>query len=656
MQLTPTVLRLLQRAAGKENVRTDEASLALNAYDCSLSRTRPDAVVFIRRPEDIAPVIGILARHKIPFIPRGAGTNHAGSCAALQGGVVLNLNALNKILHIHTQEGWADVQPGALTGDLQAALAPLGFFYAPDPASEKVCTLGGNLAQNAAGARCMKYGSTADHTLEIDFITPQGEEITLSRTQAGPDLIGLLAGSEGTLGVITRLRVRILPVAKHIKTFLVTFPSLENAVQAVSDLVARGILPRCVEAMDNVTIRAVEGFAHAGYPADAEALLIIELDGSPRQNLQDAHTLEEICRAQHALLFTAAHTQADREKLWRGRRAAFAAMARLAPNVMVGDGTVPRSELPRAVHRIQDILRRYGVTASLLFHAGDGNLHPHLVFDRRNLPQTVQMHQIMREILQACLECEGTLSGEHGIGVEKRFLMTSQYGHDTLALFAQIKNALDPDNLANPSKIIPVDFINKPARTETWCAEELRLAHILKERFEKRAPSVICASPAKADAKALGTERLTEIIRIDKQNFTAAAQAGIPLQTLHDALRRAGVFALFKPQKGTLGGLFSTAQNPDFNRSVLGIKAVLPDGRLIRYGGNFVKNAAGYPLTKLFSGARGRFGAVTELTFKIFAAPQPFSAKTPQEPAPSLLIKRLADALDPYHLLTGDPA
>lgn len=654
MYLNPTVLHLLQKTAGKENVLTDEVSLALNAYDCSLSRTRPDAVVFIRKEEDLAPVIRILARYKIPFVPRAAATNHAGSCAALHGGVILNLNALNQILQINTQEGWADVQPGVLTGELQNALAPLGYFYAPDPASTNVCTLGGNLAQNASGARCMKYGNTADQVLALDFITPQGEEFSLSRTQPGPDLIGLLAGSEGTLGVIKRLRVRILPVAKNIKTFLVTFPSLESAVQAVSALVARGIIPRCVEAMDNLTIRAVEDFAHAGYPTQAEALLIIELDGSPQQNTQHTRTLEEICQEHGAQTFSPARTEAEREKLWRGRRAAFAAMARLAPNVMVGDGTVPRSELPHVVRRIQSILKQHNLTASLLFHAGDGNLHPHLVFDQRNRVQTALIHQVMREILQACLEHGGTLSGEHGIGVEKRALMTAQYSRPTLTLFSNIKAAFDPANLANPGKIILVDFQRKATREDQLCLEETNLSEELKNRFEKHIPTVVCGAQTRFTPPEgftpLSTAKLTQIIHIDKQNFTATVQAGLPLNKLEKALQTEQVFAHIPLQKGTVGGLFSSGECAAFNRSVVALKAILPNGEVVSYGGNFVKNAAGYPLTKMFAGARGRFGVVTELTFKIYSTPQT-AELCPHTPAPlHPLTKALLNTIDPGRL------
>ena len=386
MQIPVSFLTACKHLLGTNNVLTDPVSLALSGYDCSPSQHRPDVVLNISTPMQLESVAGLLAREKIPFVARAAGTNHAGSCAAVKGGVVLNLNALYQIEKIDLENHFADVLPATVTGDLQQALVPLGFFYAPDPASERVCTLGGNLAQNASGARCLKYGNTSDNTLQAEFITPDGQIHVLRHDKPGPDWLGVISGSEGTLGLIKRLRVKILPVAKHIKTFLATFSSLEDCVQTVSDLIARGLTPRCVEAMDRITIQAIENFAHAGYP-EAEALLILELDGDAASIKKDATLLEDLAMQNHCQTFTVARTQAAREKIWRGRRAAYAAMATLAPNVAVADGTVPRSQLPRALKQVRQIISDYGLTASLLFHAGDGNFHPQVVFDARHPQQ-----------------------------------------------------------------------------------------------------------------------------------------------------------------------------------------------------------------------------------------------------------------------------
>ena len=458
MKLTPHIKKQLSHLVGSANVLTDEVSLALYAYDCSLSRTRPEGIVLLQDRQLIAPVVRLLYQYKIPFVVRASATNHAGSCVALKGGIILNLTALNHILEINTQAGYAWVEPGVITANLQDKLAPLGFFYAPDPASEQACTIGGNMAQNASGARCLKYGSTREHILAAEVVLPDGTQVQLSDQNAGPDLLGLLSGSEGTLGIVTRLKVRILPMAKNLKTFLVTFPSLQQSVQTVSDLTAQGIVPRCVEAMDKLTTRAIESFAHAGYPTQAAALLIIELDGTTAQIKKDTATLEKICIANHAKEFIKARTEQQRQQLWLGRKSAFASMARVSPNVMVGDGTVPRSRLPQALTRVQKLLTQHQVQASLLFHAGDGNFHPHLLFDQRNQLQTNQANKILREILKICVDEQGTLSGEHGIGVEKRAVMSYAYDVPTLQAMAHIKQAFDPLQLANPLKIIPQHF------------------------------------------------------------------------------------------------------------------------------------------------------------------------------------------------------
>jgi len=294
MHIPSTLLETLKRLVGAENVLTDEASLLLHGYDCSISRARPDVVVQVSCANQIAPIVSQLAQYEIPFVARAAATNHAGSCAPLRGGVVLNLTKLNRILQISTEEKFAWVEPGVVTAQLQEALRPLGFFYAPDPASERICTLGGNLAQNASGARCLKYGGTVDHILAAEVVLPTGQTLSLSRQDLGPDLIGLLTGSEGTLGIVTKIQVKILPLAAHVQTFLATFPSLETCVQTVSDLAAQGIIPRCVEAMDQLTVQTIESFAHAGYPTNADALLILELDGTREQIEKERLQLEEI--------------------------------------------------------------------------------------------------------------------------------------------------------------------------------------------------------------------------------------------------------------------------------------------------------------------------------------------------------------------------
>ncbi len=654
MKLVSSAKKQLQKILGPAGVLTDELSVALYAYDCSVSRTRPDGVLLIKQAEQIAPVLRVLHRFQIPFVPRGSATNHAGSCVALKGGVILNLTALNHILEINTGEQFARVEPGVVTADLQEKLAPLGFFYAPDPASQQVCTIGGNVAQNASGARCLKYGGTLEHVLEATFMLPDGTEMTVSRQDPGPDLIGLLCGSEGTLGVLTQLKLRILPLAKHVQTFLVTFPSLQDSIQTVSDLTARGIIPRCVEAMDQVTIQSVEGFAHAGYPTSAQALLILELEGTPAQIKKDAKRLEDICRTHHAQEIRPAATAEERQALWRGRQSAFAAMARLSPNVMVGDGTVPRSRLPHALARVQEILKKNNLQAGLLFHAGDGNFHPHLLFDERNKLQTAQVTRVLREILKVCVDEQGTLSGEHGIGVEKRALMTYAYDTSTLTAMARIKQTFDPQNIANPLKILPYNFAQRARACMPLSPEIRSLQETLLSYQHSRTPFVICTSNTQLKAKKvalLSAQALKKIVEIDTANYTVTAQAGVPLKELAQALSKAGVYSVLPAHKGTLGGAFCSGQFPAFYAHVTGIEALLPDGSYIRYGGKLMKNSAGYHLTRLMSGAQGTLGLVTQLTFKVFAQPVKILSPQPCPPGTNLLWEELRKAFDEQGLV-----
>jgi len=658
MKLTSAAKKQLEKIISPAGVLTDEISISVYAYDCSLSRTRPEGILLINQTEQIAPVLRVLHQHNIPFVARGSATNHAGSCVTLKGGVILNLTALNHILEINLQKQFVVIEPGVITADLQERLAPLGYFYAPDPASQRVCTLGGNVAQNASGARCLKYGGTLDHVLAADFVLPNGEEISCSREELGPDLIGLLCGSEGTLGILTKLKLRILPLCKHIQTFLITFASLQEAIEAVSDLTAHGIIPRCIEAMDKLTVQNVEDFSHAGYPVDAEALLILELEGTLPQVKKETQTMQKICEKHNVLNMVSAKTEQERQSLWIGRQNAFSAMARLSPNVMVGDGTVPPSKLPHALMRVQEVLQANKVRAGLLFHAGDGNFHPHLLFDERNKLQTAQATRILHDILKICVEEQGTLSGEHGIGVEKRALMAYQYDGPTLTAMAHIKQALDPQNLANPLKILPYRFAEKAQMPAPLLPNVQVVQEKLFSYCKTKTPFVVCGQNTYLKSKhplLLSSNTLQKVIDIDTANYTATVQTGITLETLSAILKEHNVYGVLPPGKGTLGGAFCSGRFPDFYAQVLGVEALLPDGSYIRYGGKLMKNAAGYRLTRLFAGSQGTLGLITQLTFKIFAQPRPsLHARPFKKGNVHAVWAQLRSTLDPVGLILNN--
>ena len=659
MKLTAVAKKQLAEILGPSNILTDELSVSLYAYDCSVSRTRPEAILLVEQACQIAPVLRVLHQHHVPFVVRASATNHAGSCATLNGGVVLNVTSLNHILEINTRDRFAVVEPGVITGELQQKLSALGYFYAPDPASQQICTLGGNVAQNASGARCLKYGGTQEYVLAADFVLPDGTELSLTRQDGGPDFIGLLCGSEGTLGVLTRLKLRILPIPPHVQTLLITFPSLQTSIEAVSALVARGIVPRCIEAMDKLTLQNVEAFSHAGYPKEAQALLVLELDGNSIDQIQqDATQIEAVCRERGALEIKSAKTEQERQTLWRGRQNAYASMARLAPNVMVGDGTVPRSRLPHALARVERLLQDNQIRAGLLFHAGDGNFHPHLLFDERNKLQTAQTTRVLREILKACVDEQGTLSGEHGIGVEKRALMAYEYDEATLSVMARIKQVADPQNIANPLKILPHQFAEKARPAAEILPSVKNLQDTLLSFRQHQTAFVVCGrnTHLKTQHKqTLSTDTLQKIIEIDKENFTVTAQTGITLEALCAALEKAKVYSVLPRTKGTLGGAFCGGNLPDFYAHVLGIEALLPDGSCVHYGGKLMKNSAGYHLTRLFAGSQGTLGLVTQLTFKVFARPvEPLTLRPFKSAKENILWKRMREGLDPQHLILNN--
>ncbi len=435
-------LEPLRRVLPKGSLLTSAAELAGYSYDAALDRGRPDAVVVARSAEDVRRVVEYCARNKVPFVARGAGTNLSGGCIPLRGGVVVSLARLDRILEIDTTRSYAVVEPGVVNLDLQRELEKIGCFYAPDPASFKVSTLGGNIAENAGGPRCLKYGTTTNHVLAVEAVMPDGSLARFSLDDPGSEALSLLIGAEGTLGIVVKAWVKILPLPREIVTLLAGFGSIEASVECVASIIAAGVLPRVLEAMDKVTVDSVEAYAHAGYPR-TEAVLLIELDGDAADVAVDAEKVEALCREHGASDFRSAASAAERDRLWEGRRGAYAAMARLAPNVMVEDGVVPRDQLPEIVRRIRAITAKHKLTAGLLFHAGDGNIHPNVAYDERDIEETGRVRRAGHEILQACVELGGSLSGEHGIGVDKRDAMAWLFTPRTLDLFNEFLSAFN---------------------------------------------------------------------------------------------------------------------------------------------------------------------------------------------------------------------
>ena len=420
--VTQALIADLREIVGEQNVLWKKADLQTYEYDAYLEKRMPDAVVFVSSTEEVAAVIKIARSLGIPFVARGRGTNLTGGVIPAHGGIVIELARMDRVVHIDVANERMIVEPGIYNLEVSNILDPLGYYYAPDPSSGKACSIGGNVAENAGGPHCFKYGVTSNHVLGLEVVLPDGEVVWLGAKAVdlpGFDLVGAFVGSEGTLGICTKAVLRIMRKPEAVKTMLAVYDAVDDASQAVSAIVARGIIPATLEMMDNLTIQAVEDSIAAGFPRDAAAVLLIELDGQKDGMEQTAQEIADICRSNKVREISIASTKEERDALWRGRKGAFGAVARLAPNYLVADGTVPRTKLPETLRRVMAIGERYGLRIANVFHAGDGNLHPLVLFDSRLPDDCERVMQAGSEILAVCAEMGGTISGEHGVGLEK---------------------------------------------------------------------------------------------------------------------------------------------------------------------------------------------------------------------------------------------
>lgn len=457
--LDKKVFKKLKKIFGSENVLTSYKDLVFYQYDASLDRAMPDAVVFPTKTSQILELVKLSREYNIPVIPRGSGTNLSGGTVAIWGGIILQFSKMNKILEIDVENQCAVVEPGVYNLDLQNELEPHGFFFAPDPASMRVSTIAGNVAENAGGPHCLKYGVTVNHILGLEVVTSDGELKQFGgKTYYTPgyDLMSLLIGSEGTLGIVTKVVVKIMPLPEAVKTMLAIFNRMEQAAETVTHIIAKGIIPATLEMMDRPIIQTVESTHHLGYPENAEAILLLELDGPEAGMDEQAEEIMQICRENGAYKIEVAKTSQQRDSLWQGRRLSFGSLTMLEPSIMIADGTVPRSKVPAVLSKVMEICRKYNLKVGNVFHAGDGNLHPFIVFDDRDPGEKAKVVQASEEILEECIRVGGTISGEHGIGLEKKSSMTVLFNEKELLAMKKMKQAFDPDELLNPNKIFPV--------------------------------------------------------------------------------------------------------------------------------------------------------------------------------------------------------
>ncbi|MBX5468064.1 MAG: FAD-binding oxidoreductase [Firmicutes bacterium] len=643
--LAPDALEQLRQrlvaAVGAHRVWSDAEKLLAYSYDATGERHLPDLVVFVDRPEEIGTVVQVLGAAGMPIIGRGAGTNLSGGTMPIAGGAVLALARLNRVREVDVENLRAVVEPGVVNADFQEVLAPYHLFFAPDPGSHRISTLGGNVSENAGGPHCVKYGVTTNHVLGGLCYLVDGKPRRLPTTRdwrGSLDVTGLLTGSEGTLGLLAELELQVLPKPPRVETLLAAFDDLDRATEAVSAIIRARIVPSTLELLDRVSIETVERFAHAGYPKDAEAVLLIEVDGSPEAAEEERRRVEALLAEVGAISVARATTPTEVERLWKGRRSAYGAAAQVSSHIWVQDVTVPRPLLPAMMREVNQIGRRYGLTILIIAHAGDGNLHPNITYDPADPDEVARMHAADREIIEACVRMGGSITGEHGVGIDKLEHLALMYGPDELAVMWEIKAAWDPQNLLNPFKAVLPPERHHRARART---EPSRAAREVAERIEaalvsskpvsvhgSEARRLLAPPPAEDAPFGIRTGHWDAIVEVDEGNLTVTVEPGVTARELVEVLAARGLEVPSLPHLArTVGGLVASNarhwgyRGLGWRDHVVMAEWVDGRGRVVRFGRKTMKNVAGYDVTKLMIGSWGMLGVLTELTLRLRPKP-----------------------------------
>lgn len=644
----PAVVSALERIVDPARVLHSEAERTPFESDgLTAFRARPHAVILVETAQEIVDLVRWCHATGTPYVARGSGTSLSGGSMPVHQGVVLALNRMNRILEIQPDDRICRVEPGVINLRVSQAVQSHGLYYAPDPSSQAICTIGGNVAFNSGGAHCLKYGMTSNHVLGMTCVLPTGEVETFGRDSLeglGPDLPGLFVGSEGRFGVALDITLRLLPKVPMYKTVLAAYSSLTDAGDAVSQVVASGLLPGAIEIMDRLSIRAAEVSVNAGYPEGAAAILIVELEGEPEQVAADYLRLSAVLRQSGAYEIREARSEAERTQIWKGRKSAFSAVGRLSPDFIVQDGVVPRSRLGEALQIIERLSAQYDIRVANVFHAGDGNLHPLILFDGREEGALHRAEELAGEILHMCIDMGGSITGEHGVGMEKRDYLPAMYQGPDLQLLHNLRAAIDPMGVANLGKMLLEDVpdsstqtrsaslpANYPApsqdRIRDWQARIPTLDRILI--VGQGGKTAVDTQP---EATRLSTGELSGVIEYDPMEYTITAFAGTPVAELQELLAAENQYLPFCPpqaQGATLGGTLACGLSGEgrirfggIRDFILGVRFLDGEGQLLYSGGRVVKNAAGFDIAKLLVGSLGSLAMMLEVTFKVFPRPQ----------------------------------
>ncbi|MGH8543720.1 MAG: FAD-binding oxidoreductase [Gammaproteobacteria bacterium] len=452
------LIKSLRTIVGERYVLIEKEDVIVYEQDASIFQSMPEVVVLPADVEQVSALVKLAKEADVPIVPRGSGTGLAGGAVPAEGGIVLSLARLNRILKIDLDNRTALVEPGVINLEMTKAVAKDGFFYAPDPSSQAACSIGGNVANNSGGPHTLAYGVTTNHVLGVEVVLDDGAIIWLGGAvpdEPGYDLCGVFVGSEGTMGIVTKVAVRLMRARESVRTLLAIFDRMDAATQTVVDITGAGIIPAALEMMDRTTIEAVESGSSCGFPRDAEAVLLVEVEGVHEHTERSMTLVKSICQRNGAREARVARDENERQLLWKGRKGAFGAMGALAPNYYVQDGVVPRSRLPEMMKRVADISEKSNLRIANVFHAGDGNLHPNILFDMRAPGELDRVVEAGGAILRACIELGGSITGEHGVGLEKKAYIGLLFGEADLEAMARIRRAFDPDGRFNPAKLFP---------------------------------------------------------------------------------------------------------------------------------------------------------------------------------------------------------
>jgi glycolate oxidase len=591
--------------AHPDAVVTDADTLTEKGHDYWGFGGTPGLLLRPSTREEVIAVLRIAAQHGIHVVTRGGGSNCAGAMMPSPDRVMIDLSTMNRVLDIDPTARTARIQPGVINADLQQHLAPHGLCFSPDPVSAHLATVGGNIIENAGGPHALKYGVTYNHVLAVEVVLADGSVIQLSADDDGPDLLGVLIGSEGTLGILTEATVALRPIAPVTRSLMGSFATARDAAETISAIIRTGTVPAAVEWLDRAGIAGLEQFADSGYPTDVDAIVLIDIDGTPEQVDRDTEIVEQVLR-RTAVEVRRADDEDARAKLWYGRLHLFDAVVGSGKGFFIGDVTVPRQHIPEMQEAIQAAAARH--SDALLFiavtgHAGDGDLHPTTFFDRDDPNAAAALEAANNEIINAALELGGTITGEHGVGTEKRQFMTKRFTPVEIAAQRAIKRVFDPTGLLNPGIMLPDESPDEPDVSS----------------FEAAVRTALQGHPTTAATTSGGTE-----IAVNTANLSLVVGAAVTLDELSRHLSERGVSCAAIPSESTqrtVGELIANpnaAERQDVRHALLGLEVVVPDGHAAaRFGGETVKDVAGHDTKRLFIGGRGAFGAITSAIFKI---------------------------------------